>query len=1191
MAILAGDIKLVKSEVMGDVPEGGGAPTATVIADGDSNAIFDDVSEVARAGGQVSLRKVFATVQTDNVDTYLGSNVIIAQPPEDPLLSVTLFSTGETFDRRTDAQSRLEAYLAPGSEWAGYLLENHIEGQSSIRLFQRPGSDTPPIGRTLILVYHEGLSDERLQYVRVTDVSVEQQQFTYFNGTNPEDYTAQVVTCDLSDALGADFPGSPPARGFARVSDKTKLRDTVVANAANYYGVVPLTEAAGIGDLTCQVSSIFTQLVPSAQTEIPLIDQGAAGQSATLVVSASGTASYTTTAAFGAGTVLSLGNSAMPGTVVITHSAGELTDAGGQLYSGAEVIGLVDYALGTVTFASGAPTFGGSKTVAFMPAGAPLSLADTTITQVTAESRAYNYIKTIIPAPAPGTMQVSYMSNGRWYTLRDNGSGTMRGSDAAFGAGTVSYTTGTVAATVGALPDVGSAILYSWGATQNFIDRSGVAVAAPKIRHTAAHGGLAPGYVVMSWDDGVSTYGLDDTGGAGVLSGDGTGTVNCHTGDIEFTPTTLPAGGQEYALDYSYGPALSEPFAGAARELDNTVTLTLAEGDVMHNSVVLTWPIKYTLTTEDSGTVYIADKFVTRTARDDGAGNIKLGAVTIGTINYTTRVINFQPDGDFQVAVPQYNYQASYVTDAGGLAYERRVLTGYTYTASPGVLQPTATVTVGYRATGSGTTTSETFTGGTVNLDLTPTFAETVVPGSVLFELGGRRYFDRVGAIYHSLNLTTGAATLAGAINYATGEVALTSWATGGGTAVTLLSLLTRMDGTEVPDVSFRVPVAPLRPGSLQLLATKLGGGTINVTADGDGNITAAGVAGTVDYQTGVVTARFGALVTAAGNEAAPWYDAALVSGGQIWRPAPVFAETIRYNAVAYTYLPLDPEILGLNPVRLPQDGRVPIFRRGGFAVVGHTDTTEPQTVANDDVIDCGRVRLSRVRVLGADDQPITTGYTQDLEAGTVTFTNVTGYAQPVRVEHRIEDMVQVSDVQISGALAFTRPLTHVFPEGAYVSSALVTGNLKARVSLVFDQATWDGTSWADTLSGSAATGTYNTVAAPIVVTNKGAVTERWALRFTSTSAFQIIGEHVGVIGTGSINTETAPINPATGSPYFTIPDAGGWGIGWAVGNIVRLNTVDANVPIWLVRTVQQGPETVDQHSFTLLTRGDVDAP
>lgn len=84
MPIQSGDVKLLKSAVMADVPEGGGAPTGLVIADGVSNSIFPDISELDRAGGRVSLRKTFVAIQTDDRDVYFGGNVIVAEPPEDP---------------------------------------------------------------------------------------------------------------------------------------------------------------------------------------------------------------------------------------------------------------------------------------------------------------------------------------------------------------------------------------------------------------------------------------------------------------------------------------------------------------------------------------------------------------------------------------------------------------------------------------------------------------------------------------------------------------------------------------------------------------------------------------------------------------------------------------------------------------------------------------------------------------------------------------------------------------------------------------------------------------------------------------------------------------------------------------------------------------------------------------------------
>ena len=273
MAILSGDIKLVESAIMEDAEEGGGAPTDNVIVDGASNNIFPDISELDRAGGRVNLRKAFVHVQTDNRDTFLGANFIVAEPPNDPNVDITVFSTRETFDTRDDAVNRIEQYLVRGVTLTGYLLENHVVGQRAIQLFQRPGSPTPPIGRTLVLVCNEDTPGEFLQYVRVTRVEVVTQTFTSTIGSTVVDYQADVVTCDISDTLRFNFPGSPPSRVFTPAVGKTRVRDTTVADAGSYHGVVALASAGVLGDSTVQVESVYTQLAPSARTEVSTLDQ------------------------------------------------------------------------------------------------------------------------------------------------------------------------------------------------------------------------------------------------------------------------------------------------------------------------------------------------------------------------------------------------------------------------------------------------------------------------------------------------------------------------------------------------------------------------------------------------------------------------------------------------------------------------------------------------------------------------------------------------------------------------------------------------------------------------------------------------------------------------------------------------------------------------------------------------------
>ena len=591
MSILEGDIKVLASQVMSDTDEGGGAPTSTVIVDATSNSIFPDISELDRAGGRVNLRKAFACVQTPTTDTYLGANVIVADVPADPLVSVTIFKA-ETFDVRMDARDRIEAYLNKGSMIDGYLLENHITGQRALQIFQRESSDTPAVGATLYLVANEGLATEYYQYVRVTEVSSEVRTFSYSTGSNIVDYKAKVTTCELSDALRHDFSGSPPSRLYQMEQSKSKLRACVVADAGSYYGATPVTAAIAIGDVATSVKSIYTQLVPSAQTETALTDMTAGGTSATLIPASDGTVSYTTSSPFNASTALSLGSPIQPGTLVIAYSGGTMTDAGGQLLDGSTVVGAVNYANSTVTFASSAPTYTGSKTITFKPAAAPVRIADTLGIAVTIESRAYNYVQTIVPAPAPGTLQVSYYAQGVWYTLYDNGAGKLIGAESSHGVGTVSYSTGTVLITLGALPDVGSEILYAWGGKANYFNRADQVPGAMKVMFALVNTGITPGSLIVEWNDGAARSATDD--GAGKITGSATGEINYATGAVTLVPATLPLAGQTYDVSYTFGNPETASFQDPLRETDGSVVLDLGATNLRPGSVALTWNLVLT---------------------------------------------------------------------------------------------------------------------------------------------------------------------------------------------------------------------------------------------------------------------------------------------------------------------------------------------------------------------------------------------------------------------------------------------------------------------------------------------------------------------------------------------------------------------------------------------------------------------
>lgn len=505
MPIQSGDIKLIASKVMDDVPNGGGGPSAVVIQDGDSNSIFSDVTERQRAIGGVSIRQLHGAVQTGDTSAYMDPTIVLSQLPNDPNVSITLAKT-TMFARRTDIANTIENYLIASSEWGGYLLENHVAGQRSIQLFQRPGMPPPTVGRTLVLVQNEGLPSQVMQYVRVTKVTTTQRTFTYSGGGAPVDYVADVLDCDLTDVLRSNFAGSAPNRFYVRDASKTVVRDTTVANAAAFYGASPLTAVGHLGDSVLRVSSVYTQLVPSARTESAALDQKPAAQR-----------------------VLTLAESPRRIDVGVTPHTMRI--------------------------------------------------------RVGQENRSFAWVQMLKPLPARGTIVISYMALGNWYTLMDDGSGAFTGS----GVGTVNYQTGSLSITLPSIPDAGTSIIFQWGENTAYTSRAGQAgFRAPEFAWALPHQGIKPGSALVRWRSGGVVLKTAIDNGTGGFTGDASGEIDYATGKIYLRPTAMIDAGGEFATDYEYQTVVTENFAAPAVDAGGFGSLTLAETPIA-KSVTVRW--------------------------------------------------------------------------------------------------------------------------------------------------------------------------------------------------------------------------------------------------------------------------------------------------------------------------------------------------------------------------------------------------------------------------------------------------------------------------------------------------------------------------------------------------------------------------------------------------------------------------
>jgi hypothetical protein len=1095
MPIQTENIVFVESEVMDDVPEGGGALTGRFIPDGIMNNVFEDISDLDRAMGRLNLRKVGVAVNSADTDLYGGAKTIISTLPEDPDVHYTLFQTGDPFDRRTAAAGRVEAYLYKGPMWPGALNENHIIGMRAISIIQRVNTTLPPIGKTLTLVQNEGLGDEKEQYVRV--IGVEAVETTFTDGVG--DFVRWIVRLDLSDALRFNFNGHTPNRNDSYTyTNKTRLRDTTVADATRYYGAHPLQAAAEIGDLQVKAATIFGQLVPAARTETPLVNQ------------------------------------AMNPDLIQVLNAGTRTVEVPQQ-------------------------------------------AHTRALPVTAENRRLNWIETLAPRPAPNTLSISYRAQGNWYTLTAAG-GIISGSDPAFGAGTLDPSTDIAAVTLGALPDAGSQIMYVWASAVHYAARagSGDLDLTLEVQHSVDEP-IKPGTLVLTWLQG----GVEKTATAaasGAISGDATGYAAHGVGEFWLRFSVAPDANSLLGIDYERVTQVQETFTGVAAP--GGIAVVDLAATVEPGSITVAWStqsatqkasrvVRFGWTNSSDGWTQFKLRSYPQTegqkrrydheSSDDGAGEI-IGDGS--AINYTTGVLTLP-------LLPAITESSWNGVDSLWMSAS----SSENHTFSSGV------VNVWYTPAGATPTAVSTeIPLPDLQFRILPRLLdETVVPNSVRFAWNGQTYNDFNGTLYRSNDTV-----IAGTLDYLSGIVSLSDYVSGAG-AVTVSSLLTRFGQWSTIEASFRTALAPLVPEALGIVAVTSDGEQITGSADENGAISGTAMTGVVDYEVGVARVQFGS--------------------GDPFVPRAVDPGTIRYNAVAYSYIPLDADILGIDAVRLPPDGRVPIYRKGDVAVVLHP-LESSGTPAQDGgvglyLFSCGRTRLAWVRVIGAGGATVYDGYDLDRATGVLSWESIAGLDTPITVQHVVADLRLITDVQIDGTLTLARPLSHNFPaDDSLVASCLLHGDRRARVSETFYQTSWDGT-WQDFQVGSAPVWSLDTIAHPIQVTNEGAVTERWVLRWTSTSNVQIVGETRGVVYNGPFTGDLAPINPFTrdpdgtgGVPYLTIPLAAQTS-GQSTGNVARINTVGANIPLWIARSVGQSDEPLDDGAdgCEIHVLGNIDRP
>lgn len=1257
--IVTQDLKFYQSQSMTDTDNGGGAMSLVEIQSEDENAIFDDISDVNRAAGQVSIRKAFAAVTNDLDDKFLDAGVIIFRPPEDANTSVLLHSTGDPYDRRPEIKSSIEAYRNRSVKSTWTLYERQYAGSALITLYGSAQDTLPKIGEVMQLVQWTNsarTTESASEYVRMVRITQDALQ-TFSDGN--ADFQRRVVILELHQPLKNTYEGVSISKNPVTTYTAALFTSRVV-DSARYYGTFPLKEDAETGASAVYARDFYERLIPSARSEMPYIDVGMDALPAPVALSEMNT-TLSSGVTWSTGTILTLPNGWVPGTLSISAAGKTLVDRGRNLMDGTAIIGSVDSAAGTITISSG--TYSGSKTLTFQPALALSRPSQTLGIEVGETTQAKAYVAYLRPLPSPGSVFVEYQAQGNRYRLSDVGNGELAGGDVAFGSGTVNYTSGQAAVTLGALPDIDSTVIFYFTAAADTVrmDTSSSTAVKPFSLATQFVDGIDPdgadvAYALQAESETVMVgnqalakvaegHYASETVGDLFFSMDGSGTQDQIRAFGSFAFKTLPPVGQTISISGTATATRKTTAPTFSGKTEKTVAVTPSTVQTVPHifypgaSVPTEVSLGYRaiagippggISIEDAGNNFVMDGTYQYTATWtvlrslDGNPLNEVEETRTQTFIQGFSLYSQTDAQTFWLSIRNYGVSAILLT-VSGYDYEsedveylcnrssnsKELITDraaavaqcaadINYYIIPGIittkywyrLKPDTDITLVYESYDRNAQTNDgepqtvpfafEWTVSALEIDVQPetTPNMTLEPGGIRATLGNQTYVqnaqNQIIALGHWDVMQAGGSTVSGTFAPSTLTLTLTQWPAGASPAVTLTQRLISTRKTYTAQAVFLTVAAPVIPASFSFLCKNQFGADIIGVSDTDGvihwNNIGGGVAiGNIDFFTGTVKFRL------------PWESAAYFDLG-----------TLTYQCVSYEELPLDEAIINIDATRLPSDGRVPIYRMGGLALIHHTATLPFASLSPTQVIDCERERLYRVSITDANRKALADEqFTVDRLLGTITLAadlDLTDYTAPYTVAHTVADLRMITNTSLSGRLGLNAPLTHDFPAAeSYVSSVLFAGTLQAQYRHLFMQGSWTEV-WQDSRIGSAPLAQYDDISYPIEVTNAGAYTDRILIRFTNSTEFQCFGERLGHLGNGSTSVIFEP-RRSTGDvyPLFRLHYQG-WGAGIATGNCLRFNLIGAAFPFNLIRAIQPSSPTDQKDGVELLLLGNIDA-
>lgn len=730
--------------------------------------------------------------------------------------------------------------------------------------------------------------------------------------------------------------------------------------------------------------------------------------------------------------------------------------------------------------------------------------------------RSYTYTAQLLQ-PRKGSVTAKYLAQGMWYELKDDGNGKLVGASSAYGAGTIDYKTGSMTLSCGELPDVNSAIIVLYA--KDVYQKPTATIKAYLPIQLGKRGNQIT----------VSNNGKTGTVVGDTITGGITGEYDITNNVLKLDPTISRG---DIVVSYIDGTVVTEtPTPTIA---NNLVKFTTSQKPVAKGAYFTA--VFGSGSTEVTKTIYEKD------------GVLYADDVNMGTANLATGEFSFNNSFDYTYHRPIYEQvkvgeNKIYASD--GKTYTTENIYGQNLVRTDKI-----TETVSFKQFGTGVTyqveggsrQQQTFATPNMTVELGTT--QAIVDNSLYFTLGSILYRDVSGKIMQGQNV----------VGTRTGSIAtLTDFVMA---SPTLNGLLVKTGDDDIKQLVFTTP--KIRPASLKL----------NIY----GYLANSNLKNEIWLEQNPNALNMPSLVGSINS------DIGLGHLTNLNAIKPKLNNDITYQAVALSYLPIDTNIVKIDTVRLPPDGRVPIFRRGDDILISNRKVDNlGSAFTGGQTINLSRGDLDRICINDADNQPVNAElWDYDLDKGSITFKttiDLSAYKMPLSAVHTREERNALLQVDIDGTLSLKFPTKRAYAiEDTFVSSMLLHDDLQVRVSVPFTQRNWKNI-WQDTPDGDQLLNKLKLTDYPMILTDDGAITDRWMIKFTSGSQFELYSEALGFVGKFDTLTNLAPINPATGKPYFTIDKrAFGTDTPWATQDVIRFNTWGTLMPVWVLCAVQPNP-------------------